>query len=50
VRVSTLTARGRATFAAVRGSCGGGWGCGGIAAFRGCWRRRRCGLHWFLFL
>jgi hypothetical protein len=45
--VSTLTARGRATFAAVRGR---GWGCGGIATFRGCWRRGRCGLHWFLFL
>ena len=50
VRVSTLTARGSATFTAVRGSWGCGWGCGGIAAFRGCWRRGRCGLHWFLFL
>src|ERR1700756_5162079 len=34
VRVSTFTARGPSTFAPVRG---GGWGCGGIAAFRGCW-------------
>src|ERR1700757_4388830 len=47
---TAFAARRTAALRAMRGSGRSRGGCGGAAAFRGCWRRRRCGLHWFLFL